>query len=111
MTVAGPRDVITRPSPTAAPPPTPPPAGAGSAAKQAERPGRALLRHRPAPRFAACQGIKAEPFEEVWAVNREAVLEMRLLFWADQQGGWKIFGCSSGLLLPDGSVLRPAERR
>jgi Uma2 family endonuclease len=32
---------------------------------------------------------------------------MRLLLWADQQGGWKVFGCSSGFRLPDGSVLSP----
>jgi Uma2 family endonuclease len=32
---------------------------------------------------------------------------MRLLLWADQQGGWKVFGSSTGFLLPDGSVLSP----
>lgn len=33
---------------------------------------------------------------------------MRLLLWADQHGGWKVFGSSSGFRLPDGSVLSPA---
>ena len=32
---------------------------------------------------------------------------MRLLLWADQHGGWKVFGSSSGFHLPDGSVLSP----
>jgi Uma2 family endonuclease len=32
---------------------------------------------------------------------------MRLLLWADQQGGWKVFGSSTGFRLPDGSVLSP----
>jgi Uma2 family endonuclease len=32
---------------------------------------------------------------------------MRLLLWADQQGGWKVFDSSSGFRLPDGSVLSP----
>ena len=31
-----------------------------------------------------------------------------LLLWADQHGGWKVFGSSSGFRLPDGSVLSPA---
>jgi len=76
--------------------------------------------------------LTPEQFELVCAENREAVLElapdglvipmtptgsetgarnsrleMRLLLWADQQGGWKVFGCSSGFRLPDGSVLSP----
>jgi len=38
---------------------------------------------------------------------RNSRLEMRLLLWADQQGGWKVFGSSSGFRLPDGSVLSP----
>lgn len=38
---------------------------------------------------------------------RNSRLEMRLLLWADQQGGWKVCGSSSGFLLPDGSVLSP----
>jgi Uma2 family endonuclease len=32
---------------------------------------------------------------------------MRLLLWADQHGGRKVFGSSSGFRLPDGSVLSP----
>jgi Uma2 family endonuclease len=76
--------------------------------------------------------LTPEQFERVCAENRDAVLEltadgrvipmtptgsetgarnarldMRLLLWADQQGGWKVFGCSSGFRLPDGSVLSP----
>jgi Uma2 family endonuclease len=76
--------------------------------------------------------LSPEQFERVCAENRDAVLEltadgrvipmpptgsetgarnarleMRLLLWADQQGGWKVFGCSSGFRLPDGSVLSP----
>lgn len=38
---------------------------------------------------------------------RNSRLEMRLLLWADQQGGWKVCGSSSGFRLPDGSVLSP----
>jgi hypothetical protein len=38
---------------------------------------------------------------------RHARLEMRLLLWADRQGGWKVFGSSTGFRLPDGSVLSP----
>jgi Uma2 family endonuclease len=38
---------------------------------------------------------------------RNSRIEMRLLLWADQQGGWKVFGSSSGFRLPDGSVLSP----
>jgi Uma2 family endonuclease len=38
---------------------------------------------------------------------RNARLEMRLLIWADQQGGWKVFGSSNGFRLPDGSVFSP----
>jgi len=38
---------------------------------------------------------------------RNTRLEMRLLLWADQHGGWKVFGSSSGFHLPDGSVLSP----
>jgi Uma2 family endonuclease len=38
---------------------------------------------------------------------RNSRLEMRLLVWADQQGGWKVCGSSSGFRLPDGSVLSP----
>ena len=76
--------------------------------------------------------LTPEQFELVCADNREAVLElaadgqliamtptgsetgarnsrleMRLLLWADQQGGWKVCGSSSGFRLPDGSVLSP----
>ena len=76
--------------------------------------------------------LTPEQFELVCAENREAVLElaadgqliamtptgsetgarnsrleMRLLLWADQQGGWKVCGSSSGFRLPDGSVLSP----
>jgi len=38
---------------------------------------------------------------------RNSRLEMRLLLWADRQGGWKVFGSSTGFRLPDGSVLSP----
>jgi len=38
---------------------------------------------------------------------RNSRIEMRLLLWADQAGGWKVFGSSSGFRLPDGSVLSP----
>jgi Uma2 family endonuclease len=76
--------------------------------------------------------LTPEQFERVCAENREAVLElaadgrlitmtpsgsetsgrnsrlvMRLLLWADQQGGWKVFDSSAGFRLPDGSVLSP----
>ena len=76
--------------------------------------------------------LTPEQFELVCAENREAVLElsadgrliqmtatasetgarnsrlvMRLLLWADAQGGWKVFDSSSGFRLPDGSVLSP----
>jgi Uma2 family endonuclease len=76
--------------------------------------------------------LKPDQFELVCAENREAVLElaadgqlitmtptgsetgarnarlaMRLLLWADRQGGWKVFGSSSGFRLPDGSVFSP----
>jgi Uma2 family endonuclease len=76
--------------------------------------------------------LTPEQFERVCAENREAVLEldaqghlitmtpassetsgrnsrlvMRLLLWADQQGGWKVFESSAGFRLPDGSVLSP----
>ena len=39
--------------------------------------------------------------------SRKSRLEMPLLLWADHQGGWKVFGCSTGFCLPDGSVLSP----
>ena len=38
---------------------------------------------------------------------RNSRVEMRLLLWADHQGGWKVFGSSTGFRLPDGSVLSP----
>ena len=38
---------------------------------------------------------------------RNSRLVMRLLLWADQQGGWKVFDSSSGFRLADGSVLSP----
>lgn len=38
---------------------------------------------------------------------RNGRLVMRLLTWADQQGGWQVFDSSSGFRLPDGSVLSP----
>jgi Uma2 family endonuclease len=38
---------------------------------------------------------------------RNSRLGMRLLLWADHQGGWKVFDSSSGFWLPDGSVLSP----
>jgi len=42
---------------------------------------------------------------EVGACNTR--FEMRLLLWADQHGGWKVFCSSSGFRLHDGSVLSP----
>ena len=76
--------------------------------------------------------LTPEQFELVCAENRDAVLElgrdgrviamtptgsetgarnsrleMRLLLWADQIGGWKVFGSSTGFRLPDASVLSP----
>ena len=76
--------------------------------------------------------LTPEQFAQLCAENREAVLElaadgslivmtptgsetgarnsrieMRLLLWADQQGGWKVFGSSTGFRLPDDSVLSP----
>ena len=38
---------------------------------------------------------------------RNSRVEMRLLLWADHQGGWKVFGSSTGFRLPDGSMLSP----
>jgi Uma2 family endonuclease len=38
---------------------------------------------------------------------RNTRLTMRLLQWADQRGGWQVFGSSTGFRLPDGSVLSP----
>jgi Uma2 family endonuclease len=38
---------------------------------------------------------------------RNSRLVMRLLLWADQKGGWKVFDSSTGFRLPDGSVLSP----
>lgn len=38
---------------------------------------------------------------------RNSRLVMRLLLWADHQGGWKVFDSSSGFRLGDGSVLSP----
>ena len=83
-------------------------------------------------RFPPELRLTPEQFAVVCAENREAVLElaadgslivmtptgsetgarntrleMRLLLWADQRGGWKVFGSSSGFRLPDGSVLSP----
>ena len=83
-------------------------------------------------RFPPDLRLTAQQFELLCAENREAVLElaadgrlivmtptgsetgarnsrleMRLLVWADQQGGWKVCGSSSGFRLPDGSVLSP----
>jgi Uma2 family endonuclease len=84
-------------------------------------------------RFPPDLRLTPEQFALVCAENREAVLElaadgrlitmtptgsetgarnsrlvMRLLLWADQQGGWKVFDSSAGFCLPDGSVLSPA---
>ena len=83
-------------------------------------------------RFPPGLRLVPEQFALLCAENREAVLElaadgrvlamtptgsetgarnsrlrMRLLLWADQQGGWKVFGSSTGFRLPDGSVLSP----
>jgi Uma2 family endonuclease len=38
---------------------------------------------------------------------RNSRLVMRLLLWADHQGGWKVFDSSTGFRLADGSVLSP----
>ena len=76
--------------------------------------------------------LTPEQFEQLCAENREAVLElaadgrvitmtptggltgarnsrllMRLLMWADQYGGWKVFDSSTGFRLPDGAILSP----
>jgi Uma2 family endonuclease len=76
--------------------------------------------------------LTPEQFERVCRANPEAVLEleadgrlivmtptgsetsgrnsrltMRLLLWADQRGGWKVFDSSGGFRLADGSVLSP----
>ena len=83
-------------------------------------------------RLPAALRLTPEQFELVCTENREAVLElaangtviamtptgsetsgrnsrlvMRLMLWADQQGGWKVFESSGGFRLPDGSVLSP----
>ena len=83
-------------------------------------------------RFPPDLRLTPDQFEQVCAANREVVLElaadghlivmtptgsetgarnsrleMRLLLWADQQGGWKVCGSSSGFRLSDGSVLSP----
>ena len=83
-------------------------------------------------RFPSGLRLTPEQFELVCAENRDAVLElgrdgrviamtptgsetgarnsrleMRLLLWADQIGGWKVFGSSTGFRLPDASVLSP----
>jgi Uma2 family endonuclease len=83
-------------------------------------------------RFPTGLRLKPEQFALLCAENREAVLElaadgqvltmtptdsetgarnsrleMRLHLWADHQGGWKVFGSSTGFQLPDGSVLSP----
>jgi Uma2 family endonuclease len=95
---------------------------------EATTPGDAL-----APlRFPPDLRLTPEQFAHLCAENREAVLElaadgqvlamtptgsetgarntrlaMRLLLWADQHGGWKVFDSSSGFRLPDGAVLSP----
>jgi Uma2 family endonuclease len=83
-------------------------------------------------RFPNGLRLTADQFALVCAANPEAVLElgadgqlialtptgsetgarnsrlvMRLLQWADHQGGWKVFDSSAGFRLPDGSVLSP----
>lgn len=83
-------------------------------------------------RFPVDLRLTPEQFELLCAENREAVLElaadgqviamtptgsetsgrnsrlvMRLLLWADQQGGWKVFESSAGFRLPDGSIVSP----
>lgn len=83
-------------------------------------------------RFPPDLRLTPEQFALLCAENREAVLElaadgqvlamtptgsetgarntrlaMRLLLWADQHGGWKVFDSSSEFLLPDGAVLSP----
>ena len=96
-------------------------------------PERTTPFHALAPlRFPPNLRLTPEQFALLCAENREAVLElaadgqvlamtpagsetgarnsrieMRLLLWADQHGGWKLFGSSSGFRLPDGSVLSP----
>jgi Uma2 family endonuclease len=86
----------------------------------------------PPLRLPADLRLTVEQFQRVCAENPEAVLElgpdgqlitmtptgsetgvrnfrlvMRLLLWADQRGGWKVFDSSSGFRLPDGSVRSP----
>jgi len=73
-----------------------------------------------------------EQFERICSANPESVLElsadgelitmtptggdtsvrnsrllMRLLVWADQQGGWTVLDSSGGFRLPDGAILSP----
>jgi Uma2 family endonuclease len=97
------------------------------------KPDTARSFHALAPlRFPTGLRLKPEQFALLCAENREAVLElaadgqvltmtptgsetgarnsrleMRLHLWADHQGGWKVFGSSTGFQLPDGSVLSP----
>ncbi|MCP9915857.1 Uma2 family endonuclease [Cyanobium sp. ATX 6F1] len=96
-------------------------------------PATSLSFDAPAPlRLPADLPLTPEQFALVCSENREAVLElaadgrvismtptgsetgarnsrlvMRLLLWADQHGGWKVFDSCAGFLLPDGSVLSP----
>ncbi|MFN7899861.1 MAG: Uma2 family endonuclease [Synechococcaceae cyanobacterium] len=76
--------------------------------------------------------LTPEQFERVCQANPEAVLEldalgrlivmtptggetsgrnsrltMRLLLWADQRPGWRVFDSSGGFRLPDGAVFSP----
>lgn len=100
----------------------------GSRADAAGEPGMALA----SLRFPGGLRLTPDQFALVCAANPEAVLElgadgqlivmtptgsetgarnsrlvMRLLQWADHQGGWKVFDSSAGFLLPNGSVFSP----
>ena len=106
---------------------TPLPLG-GSRADAAGEPGTGLA----SLRFPGGLRLTPDQFALVCEANPEAVLElgadgqliamtptgsetgarnsrlvMRLLQWADHQGGWKVFDSSAGFLLPNGSVLSP----
>jgi len=101
---------------------------AGPVAAESTTPFHALAPLRVPPDLR----LTPEQFAQLCAENREAVLElaadgslivmtptgsetgarnsrleMRLLLWADQQGGWKVFGSSTGFRLADNSVLSP----
>ena len=74
-------------------------------------PVQPLLRRPPAgpllPALTADCRVNPMPPTASETGVRNARLEIRLLLWADHYGGWKVFGCSRGFRLLDGSVLSP----